>query len=631
MSHRHKAEPEDRTLGMDEKITRQDFLSSTLLASTTLLLGKSPLELLSKDNWTGYGGLGDYANSNGNTFEVMTEGHKIRDNAFGPSKQNINDTREMFDCVIVGGGISGLAAALFVQRHAKSPRTCLILENHPIFGGEAKRNEFQVDGHHLVTHQASAMFFPPLPETFLAEFYPSIGIDWRKLKYQTWRGGDRELPLGNTPYLDDDVHSGLYFGAKFGHPQGVWLTDPWRKKLEGAPIAAKSRSELLKFHNAPPGAFKLPARHGDSISRQLDAITLEQHICQRYGISAETVRTFLSPVSGGGSGLGPDALSAYSDYAADVLFPWDYARGAQMFPGGNTAVARHIIKALVPDSLPGPATLENLCRTPVNFATLDRPHQSTRIRMPVTVTSVQHDGPPGHAATVAVVYLKDRNLHQLKARSVIVAGGSWTAKHIIRDLPTRERNAYAQFYRSPCLMANIALRNWRFLYDLGISGCQWFEGIGNYMSIRKTATNAAISETIDPETPVVVTLKILFSKPGLPIDAQTMQGRAELFSTSFREYERRIREQFTRMFARFGFDARRDIAGIILNRWGHAYLSPQPGFFFGANGKPAPGDVLRNSAYGRVTFANSDVSGIMDHRASIMEGKRAAEQALSRM
>jgi spermidine dehydrogenase len=48
------------------------------------------------------------------------------------------------------------------------------------------------------------------------------------------------------------------------------------------------------------------------------------------------------------------------------------------------------------------------------------------------------------------------------------------------------------------------------------------------------------------------------------------------------------------LFARSGFDAKRDIAGIILNRWGHAYLSPQPGFFFGKNGQPAPGEVIRN-------------------------------------
>jgi spermidine dehydrogenase len=75
----------------------------------------------------------------------------------------------------------------------------------------------------------------------------------------------------------------------------------------------------------------------------------------------------------------------------------------------------------------------------------------------------------------------------VKARSVVMAGGCWTTKHIVRDLPSAQREAYSQFYRSPCLMANVALRNWRFLYKMGISGFRWFEGFGNYTEVRRTA------------------------------------------------------------------------------------------------------------------------------------------------
>ena len=98
--------------------------------------------------------------------------------------------------------------------------------------------------------------------------------------------------------------------------------------------------------------------------------------------------------------------------------------------------------------------------------------------------------------------------------------------------------------------------------------------------------------------------------------------------TSFRDYERGIRQQFTEMFAPAGFAAERDIAGIILNRWGHAYLSPQPGFFFGSNGKPAPRQVLRAAPFGRIAFANTDLAGAMDHRFSILEAQRAVAQLL---
>ncbi len=611
---------------MDAGITRRDYLNSTLLASGGLLLsGACPMELLAQADWNGYGGVGEYSNSNGNTYEVMSEAHKIRDRVFEPLPADVAETGEQYDCVVVGGGISGLAAALFFTRQGGSRRSCLVLENHPIFGGEAKRNEFLVDGQRVIAHQGSAMYFPPFAGTFLADFYQSIGIGPEPFPYQTWSGKAPALPVAKTPYPEGGRNSGFFFGARFGKTEGMWLTDPWGRRLEGAPISEQARRELLKMQSEEPAGFQAPKSHGDEISRRLDSMTLEQHLMEKYGLSRETIRTFLSPVTGGGSGLGADALSAYADYAADVLLPWDQKKGVQMFPGGNAGVARHIVKALIPDSIPGPVTLASVARTPVDFAALDRPGPS-RIRLRTTVISVKNED-----GAVKIVYARDGKLASVRARSVIVAGGSWTAKHIVKDLPEAHREAYAQFYRAPCLMANVAVRNWRFLYKLGISECQWFEGIGNYTAVRKLATFGAVSPTLSPDSPVVLTIKILFSNPDLPIGEQVSRGRAELIGTPFRGYERRIREQFTMMFGGLGFDARRDIAGIILNRWGHAYLSAQPGFFFGKGGKPGPGEVLRNKPFGRISFANSDLAGIMDHRTSILEAHRAVGQAVEHL
>jgi hypothetical protein len=167
-----------------------------------------------------------------------------------------------------------------------------------------------------------------------------------------------------------------------------------------------------------------------------------------------------------------------------------------------------------------------------------------------------------------------------------MAGGSWTTKHIVLDLPAAQREAYEQFYRSPCMVANVALRNWRFLYKLGISGGYWFEGMGCFAAIRKQPTFATPVKTISPDSPVVLTVKVLFCHPGLPMQEQGDRGRAEILATPFQDYELKLREQLTEMFGPSGFDARRDVAGIILNRWGHAYGSPQPGFFFGKERPP---------------------------------------------
>ena len=645
-----KAASGDRAIGMDASITRRDFLGATLLASgASLLNGWSPAEILAtrngslaavqQDDWTSYGGVGEYSRSNGNTYAVIEAGRKMRDGAYDRLPPNTVETGETYDCVVVGGGISGLAAALFFQRQAGPDKSCLILENHPIFGGEAKQNEFDVDGKRLVAHQGSAIYLVPYPYSFIARFYDSIGLHVPKLTYQQWSGSGPEMALSRTPYDSAGLSRGQYgfwFGAKFGQRPGMWLIDPVGKKMEGAPVSSTARRELLRWFSgaaAEEAKFDPPKYEGDESSRKLDAISLEEHMMERYGLSRETIRTFLSPVEGGGSGLGPDALSAFCEYAADLLHPWDDGSGevVQMFPGGNTTIARLMAKALVPASIDGPATIEGVTRGTVNFAALDGSGSRARLRLSATAVSVRHDGDPAKASSLSIAYAKEGQVFLVKARSAVLAGGSWTAKHIIRDLPEAQRNAYSQFYRSPCMMASVALRNWRFLQKMGITGCRWFDGVGNYFDVRRQAVCGDVRPTIGPDDPIVLTLKVLYAYPGESTENQGHRGRGEMLTTSFRDYERRIREQFTEMFSGAGFDAGSHIAGIVLNRWGHAYLNPQPGFFFGKDGKKAARDVLRAGPFGRITFANTDLAGAMDHRYSILEAQRAVGQLLDQV
>jgi spermidine dehydrogenase len=629
----------DKALGMDAPISRRDFLNSTLLASGVLLTPRTPAELLAQaaaqgEEWTGFAGVGDYARCNGNTLQVMVDGHRVRDRLFERLPADTIDTAETYDCIVVGGGISGLAAALIFGRRARQGATCLVLDNHPLFGGEAKRNEFEVDGHRLIAHQGSAFYFVPYPASFLARFYESIGLPQPRLEYQTWGGRRQRMVTSNTPYGSpgmDQGQFGFYFGQRFGRTPGEWVIDPLRRNLAGAPLSNDTRDEVLKVLRGETRAdFKRPGYDGDPVSRSLDAMTLEDHLMWLYGVSRETVRTYLGD-EGGGFGLGPDALSAMTLYAPDFLHPLPDPDAEQMFPDGNSGFARMIVKTLLPGSIAGPNTLDGVCRGGIDFEALDRPGSAARIRLGATVVLVQHDGDPARAETVTVAYTRDGKVYKAKARSIVAAGGSWTTRHIVRDLPPSHREAYGQFYRSPAMMINVAVRNWRFLERLGISGCRWFEGVGSFMQMRHVATCGAAAPKIDPDQPAVITVKVIYPTPGLSTEEQGHRGRAEMLGTSFREYERRIRTQFEEMFGRAGLDVRRDIAGVILNRWGHAYVSPQPGWYYGSNGKPSPRDVLRAIPFGRIAFANTDLSGNMDHRSSILEADRAVGQLLDQV
>jgi spermidine dehydrogenase len=635
----------DKFLGLNQPISRRDFLEGALVASTGLAVSSSPLELLAQTNgaatsaWAGYTGEGDYKLSAGNSEQVVHNAHAVRDGAFDQIPSQVTDTGEIYDCAVVGGGLSGISAALFFHQRTGASRNCIVLDNAAVFGGIAKRNEFEVDGHRLYGPQGSVHFQPPYPNSFLSSVYEAMGLDWNAFKsYQEWQGPSPKISLPRSPYgagtIDGKSAYGFFFGAKFGHRPGIWVKDPWGKNLEGTPFSEKTRQEMLALqldrHIVAPLVYDYP---GDAVSRQLDSMTIEDYLIRTYGVSRETIRLGTSE-DAGGFGLGPDVLSAFLIYEWDKTVPTvdnSMETGIQMFPGGNAGMARLMVKTLIPAAFDGPRSMEAVWKNPINFGALDLPGQRVRLRLSSTAVRVEHMGEPNKSEFVSIIYVKDGRPQRIKARTVVMAGGGWMTKHVVRDLDETRRNAYAQLYYSPYLLANVALRNWRFLYDLGLAGGGWFEGFGRSINVRTCAKFGVDTPVVGPDLPTVLNFEVGFEKPGLPIADQGSLGRGELLSTSFMEYEKQIREQMMEMFAASGFDAKRDIAGIVLNRWGHAFINPQPGFFFGLNGNPAPRQALRDGPFGRIAFSNSDLSGAMDHRNAFIESNRAVNQLLDRV
>jgi spermidine dehydrogenase len=163
------------------------------------------------------------------------------------------------------------------------------------------------------------------------------------------------------------------------------------------------------------------------------------------------------------------------------------------------------------------------------------------------------------------------------------------------------------------------------MYDLGLTAASYRDVIGFSCNLRQSMIAGDYRPPLDPDRPTILTFYIPFERPGQPLKAQAVAARSELLGTTYATYERQIREQLVRLFGRAGFDPRRDVAGLVLNRWGHAYVCPPPGFYFGRDGRPAAPDVLRQPA-GRVTFANSELHGHQNWRDATAEGRRAVEQ-----
>jgi spermidine dehydrogenase len=629
-----------RNNGDGDGITRKDFLNATLLGagasllstpapvSWLLRLGGEPGRRERQDEWTGYGGVGDYASSNGNTWPVLEAAHRIRDGDYTTLPENAIDTGETWDLVIVGGGLSGLTAAWAWAKETGGSRTCLILENHPMFGGEAKQNEFDVEGVHLVAPQGSNQF--GVPRAGSGGLADRIWTDLqlpREFRYEEPDPtlGELRIPLDNYAHMDGVNETQVDVGYFFESASGPrWMRNIWGNDLEGTPFSEAVRTDLLRWR-------KTSGESSDAFRRNLDTMTYAEFLERRLGLGPEVTR-YITPVIGLISGAAPDAVSAFA--ASQIGMPGvARVRSAsgplpRSFPGGNATLARHFVKALIPSAISGERSFDGVFDGRVDLAALDRPGQPVRLRPGSIVIRVEHDRGAGDG-TVAIAFEQGGQIRKIRARTVIMASGGWINRHILADMPAPMREAYADFTYAPALVVNVALTNWRFLHRLGVSSCRWFDdAFGFSCNIRRPMIVGARREAVHPDHPTVLTFYMGLYSPGLSLAEQGSAGRTALLSMSFADYERRIRAHMTRLFADTGFDARRDIAGIILNRWGHARLAQAPGFYFGRDGRPSPREIVQQG-YGRIVIGHSELNGHQSMTGAMAQGQRAAESALN--
>ncbi len=663
----HKDKKQSSSLA-SSKITRRDFVGGSLVGSGAALLTAKAPGLVSKAEatsingpsgefpqtinapltgltkaWTGPGGVGDYKNSNGNTHLEANAGHAFRNSDFKKQVQNATVLDEEYDLVIVGAGFAGCGAAYYYLKDHPNAKV-LICDNHEVFGGEARHNEFEVDGYKLWAPQGSTGAAWPLEKAKNIGMYGPI---WEELglpmdfEWQNPKNSKLKIPVDNYSPMHIQWEAQDLGWFHEGHEMAI---NPWKNRFKNVPIDEKTKQDFLWME-----VYRQPPEREDW-AEWLDSMTYKEFLINEMGIDNPDIDEYLNPFAAAmGTGLGTDVISAYQafnfiqpgvnqfgrafgrmglggDPIVGIGDPTDYVYLAS-FPGGNTGILRHIVQRLIPDIFGNTQSINDVLSNPINWSAIDHSSQSTRMRLKSLVVNVRHDGDAKSAERVLVTYLKNGQMFRVTGKNVIMAGQQHMNKRVVSDLPSDHKKAMDSFFHSPMMMVNVALTNWQFMEKLGVASVRWFgDDLGWFTTLRRQMIlDGKEPMPLDPSKPTVLTMYNSFCLPGLPVKEQCVAARMKMFSMSYAEIEKKVIDQFTKMFGPGGFDAERDIAGITVNRQGHAYVVTPPGFFFGKDGKPSASDVIRKR-HGRIGFAHAELKGYQMWEGAVHEGERAAHE-----
>lgn len=645
----------DRTLGMGAKITRRDFLNGVALtAGSAAVFGLVPPEMwiaasadLEAQDIPGYyppsktGLRGSHPGS----FETM---HKVRDGGFWGDAPKAIDMGETYDLVIVGGGISGLAAAHFFRRAAGDKARVLILENHDDFGGHAKRNEFRAGGGVRLGFGGTYSIESPEPYSAVAKgVIQELGIDVPSFPKYVSKDLYRSLGLKPRIFFDKEtfgadklVANALHTGGdESGLADAVGETK-LQEFLNQVPLSEKAKQDFKRLVGEKKDYF--PGLSSDEKKARMARISYAKYLTEVVGVSDELVKLFQAQPHGL-FGVGIDAVSAqdawglgYRGFDGLNLDPKpgkgmnrDAIPNAEAeeyffhFPDGNASIARMLVRKLIPAAIPG-STAADIVLAKADYSKLDAAASPVRIRLNSTVVKVNHRGDPATAKEVEVSYFTENKLKTVRAANCILACWHVVIPYIASELPDAQKAALASAQKVPLLYNNVVLRNWNAFQKLGTSSVYAPGMYHTSMNLDIPVSIGGYECTKNPDEPIVVHMMKAACKPGHPAREQHMLGRIQLYSTTFETYERNIREQLARVVGPGGFDPARDIMEITVNRWPHGYAYEYNSLFdrFWLEGTEAPCQVARKP-FGRLAIANADADAYAYTDCAIDQAYRA--------
>jgi spermidine dehydrogenase len=612
----------DRELGMKRDITRRDFLNGVAITAGAALMPRQLLAAGDSDPQSSPGyyppALTGARGSHPGSFEVA---HSLRDGVFWDAAGTPQDTGETYDLIIVGGGISGLAAAHFYRKREGANARILILDNHDDFGGHAKRNEFQVGKKTLLGYGGTYSIETPEPYSEVAKgVIDELGIEVSTFpKYV-----DRDLyrSMGRVPKIFFDKET---FGANklvddpCPFPGGetydlaVAGPDAWAHFMAEAPIAEQARKDVSRLCQEKKDY--LPELNAEQKQARLARISYAQFLTEHVGVHPDVIRLYQT-IPQTLFGVGLEAVSATD--AADAGYPGFSGMGIEAeglenerkyffhFPDGNASIARLLVRQLIPDAMPG-NSVADVVTARANYAKLDEKSSSLRIRLNSTAVRVKHVGDAATAKEVEVAYARGGKVYTVKAKHAILACWNMMIPYLCEELPDSQKEALAFAAKVPLLYTNVLLRNWTAHQKLGANAIYAPGGYHTYVDLDLPVSIGEYHCPRSPDEPTVLHMSKSPCRPGRPAREQHIAGRMELYSTTFETMERKVRQQLTGILAPGGFDPARDILAITVNRWPHGYAYEYSSLWdkWVLDGSEAPCERARKT-FGRIAIANSD-------------------------
>ena len=630
------------------QITRRDFLNGMAVGTGASLYG--PINLLGQGEpamaateaasvyyppiLTGMRG------SHEGSFEVA---HALAWHGEKPAHYQALD--EHYDLVVVGAGMSGLAAAWFYRKKMGTDARILLLDNHDDFGGHAKRNEFHHNGRMVLSLAGAQNLESPSRYSEAASgLMADIGINDNFIAAMDANTPDNMALAGKL-----DADNGVALPGPDGHVTigGNWNAvmyagEGYEATVRALPLLQSEQDILIAFFGG-----KRDFLDGLSLSEKWDyvnSVSYNKFLLDRVGLAEQTLPilnaiilhltgvsgwnlTVLEAIGSGASGIRAMGWVGKTVAAVGTAF-LDSLLEVKMFPDGNASVARLLVQKLIPGVAPSMKGPEDVAIASFDYSALDRESHATRLRLSSTVVGVREV----NGKRVEVDYVQQQNPLRITADHCVLACYNSLIPHLCPEMPEPQKQGLSYGVKTPFVYANVLLENGRAYSELAATLFQCPYDPFQWVSTAPSMSIGGYEPPRGPDDPMVVfMMHSPMTEPEQPISArgQLRIGRHKIYSTPFSRYEQQIRDQLQSLLGKHGFNHETDIRAITVNRIPHGYA-----YAYLALDDPewpegqAPHEIGR-AQFGRISIANTDSEAIALMDAAFDAAWRAVQEQTS--